>query len=593
MPSAIRGVVTGHNDSGDPPAPAEAAMSATRRKLLAFPLLAAMPGGIWTGASRAAPAPDSNAEALQALDRFVAGYCAAMNAPGLTLGLAALRAPIRASCYGYVDLAAKIPVTTAHLFEIGSITKSFVALVILQLREEGKLDLQSPIRSHLPWLAMQTDFGDITIHHLLTHSSGMPDDAPVFPSAHTRPRQAYKPGATFHYSNWGYEVLGYLIESIDGRPWAAAVAARILKRLGMDATAASINSSMRPRLAQSYVPLDDDRTYPRHGALAVAGILTVDSAAGSIASTPGDMISYMRMILSRGTLGGVRIVSEESFKLFSAAHIAAPIFGSGASYGYGIAVDKLDGHVRLRHTGGMVSFMSAIHLDLDAGFGAFASINAQLDYRPNPVAEFALQVLRASRGNRPAPAIPDFDPSVIVQFPRSFTGTYTCVDGRRLIVAAAADRIHLEHGEQRISLQQTGEDTFIADHPDFDKYPLMFERDPVGDRRVVALAYGSDWYAGSSDQQARALTPAPELARYSGKYYSENPWHGLVRVVQRQRQLWIGGTNPLTPIGDHVFRVGAQNPGPETAEFSEFVDEVPRVLWFDGGEFRRVEDAEG
>jgi hypothetical protein len=285
-------------------------------------------------------------------------------------------------------------------------------------------------------------------------------------------------------------------------------------------------------------------------------------------------------------------VSEESFKLFSTPHIAAPIFGPGASYGYGIAVDKLDGHVRLRHTGGMVSFMSAMHLDLDSGLGAFASINAQLDYRPNSVAEFALQLLRAAREGGRLPAIPEFDPSVIVQFPESYTGTYSCADGRKLTVAASSDRIHLENGEQRIPLQQTGEDTFIADHPDFNVYPLVFEREPQGSaaRRVSALAYGPDWYASSSDPQARALSPSSELARYTGTYYCENPWHGMVRVVQRQRHLWIGGTNLLTPIGERLFRVGVQNPGPEAAQFSEFIEGVPHVLWYDGGEFQRLED---
>jgi CubicO group peptidase (beta-lactamase class C family) len=106
---------------------------------------------------------------MHALDRFIAGYCEAMNAPGLTLGLAGAEGPLRAASYGYADLAAKIPVSPSHLFEIGSITKSFVALVILQLHEEGKVDLQAPIHGYLPWLAMETDFGDILIHHLLTH----------------------------------------------------------------------------------------------------------------------------------------------------------------------------------------------------------------------------------------------------------------------------------------------------------------------------------------------------------------------------------------------------------------------------------------
>ncbi len=70
------------------------------------------------------------------------------------------------------------------------------------------------------------------------------------------------------------------------------------------------------------------------------------------------------------------MVSEESFALFSTAHIPATEFGPTASYGYGIAVDHLDGNAVVRHTGGMLSFASSIIVDLDAGVGAFASVNA-------------------------------------------------------------------------------------------------------------------------------------------------------------------------------------------------------------------------
>src|ERR1700684_2821498 len=392
--------------------------SMSRRDMLALGLLAAVPLDLLAELAGAAAAANSNA--MRTLDRFIAGYCAAMNAPGLTLGLANAEGAVRVAAYGYVDLAAKLPVTTSHLFEIGSISKSFVGLTILQLHDEQKVDLQAPIASYLPWLSMETPYGEILVHHLLTHSSGMPDDAPLIPSSpERRPRQALKPGSEFHYSNWGYDVLGRLIEAVDGRPWPAAVAARILKPVGMVDTSPTITSASRARIAQSYMPLHDDRPYPRHGALVPAGNLAVEFAAGSIASTPKDMSLYMQMILNRGEIRGGGSISEESFKLFSPPHIAAPAFGPTAFYGYGIAIDKLDGHVRLRHTGGMVSFMSAMHVDLDSGLGAFASINAQLDYRPNPVAEYALQTLRASQEGRRLPAIPDFDPSLIVQFPQN------------------------------------------------------------------------------------------------------------------------------------------------------------------------------
>ena len=573
--------------------------SLTRRDMLALGLLAAAPLDLLAELARAAPAANSNA--MRTLDRFIAGYCAAMNAPGLTLGLANAEGTIRAASYGYVDLAAKLPVSTSHLFEIGSITKSFVGLTVLQLHEEQKVDLQAPIRSYLPWLSMETPFGEILIHHLLTHSSGMPDDAPLIPSApERRPRQALKPGSEFHYSNWGYDVLGRLIEAIDGRPWQAAVAARIFRPVGMTDTSPTITSASRARIAQSYVPLHDDRPYPRHGALVPAGNLAVEFAAGSIASTPKDMALYMQMILNHGEIRGGRIISEDSFKLFSTPHIAAPPFGPAAGYGYGIAVDKLDGHVRLRHTGGMVSFMSAIHMDLDAKLGAFASINAQLGYRPNPVAQLAVQLLRSEREGSKPPAMPEFDAALKVEAADSYSATYTSRAGRHIEIKNTADRLNLMADGRTIPLQQSEDGTFIADQAGFDLFPIIFERAPIApgagtDRPkappITALSYGADWYARAGYQGQAALEPSAVLAKYVGEYYSENPWFGTVRVVQRQRQLWMGGTDLLMPIGNHLFRIGAEVTNPGVAEFSELIDEKPNLLWIDGVQFRRVEES--
>jgi D-alanyl-D-alanine carboxypeptidase len=570
--------------------------SMSRREVLALAVLAAAPLEFLTEIASAAVPAGSNA--MRTLDRFISGYCAAMNAPGLTLGLANAEGPIRVASYGYADLAGKVPVSTSHLFEIGSITKSFVALVVLQLHEERKVDLQAPIRTYLPWLAMETRYGEILIHHLLTHSSGMPDDAPLFPSSpERRPQQAVKPGSEFHYSNWGYDVLGRLIETVDGRPWQAAVTARVLQPVGMIDTSPTITSAVRPRIAQSYVPLHDDRPYPRHGALVPAGNLAVEFAAGSIASTPKDMSLYMQMLLNHGEIRGGRVISEESFRLMSTPHIAAPPFGPTAGYGYGIAVDKLDGHVRLRHTGGMVSFMSAIHLDLDAKLGAFASINAQLGYRPNPVAQLALQLLRSEKEHSKAPALPEFDAAAKVESSESYRGVYTSGAGRRIEIQSASDRLELITSGRTIRLQQSEDGSFIADQPGFDLFPIVFERaeTPAGANAnsqppIIALAYGSDWYARAGVQGQNALEPSADLNKYIGEYYSENPWFGTVRVVQRQRQLWMGGTDPLIPIGNHLFRIGVAPTSPGIAEYSEFVAGKSNLLWIDGVQFRRIEE---
>jgi D-alanyl-D-alanine carboxypeptidase len=572
--------------------------SLSRRDMLALGLLATLPLELLAESARSAPAANSNA--MRTLDGFIAGYCVAMNAPGLTLGLANAAGTVRVASYGYVDLAAKLPVTPPHLFEIGSITKSFVGLAILQLHEEQKVDLQAPIRTYLPWLSMETNFGEILVHHLLTHSSGMPDDAPLIPSSpERRPRQALKPGSEFHYSNWGYDVLGRLIETVDGRPWAAAVSARILKPVGMTDTAPTITSASRPRIAQSYMPLHDDRPFPRHGALVPAGNLAVEFAAGSIASTPKDMSLYMQMLLNHGEIRGGRIISEDSFKLFSTPHIPAPPFGPEAGYGYGIAVDKLDGHVRLRHTGGMVSFMSAIHMDLDAKIGAFASINAQLGYRPNPVAQLAVQLLRAEKEHSKAPGIPAFDAAAKVESAESYSAIYTSGAGRHVEIKNAGDRLNLMVDGRTIPLQQSEDGTFIADQAGFDLFPITFERfqaapavaNDKSKAPITAMSYGPDWYARAGYKGEAALEPSAALAKYVGEYYSENPWSGTVRVVQRQRRLWMGGTDPLIPIGDHLFRIGAEATSPGVAEFSALIGDKPSFLWVDGVQFRRIEEA--
>jgi len=535
------------------------------------------------------------------LSRFIADYMRAMNAPGLTLGLAHRQGPPATACYGFADLASKKPVLPAHRFEIGSITKSFAALIILQLQDEGRLEVGQPILRHLPWLPIETDYGDISIHHLLTHSSGMPSDGPVVPSEPgDRLRQAFAPGTRFHYCNWGYVVLGRLIETLDDQPWHLALARRILAPLGMIDTAAVIASAGRAHIAQSYVPQLDDRPYPRHGALVPATNLTFTPASGSIASTPLDMTRYMQMLLNQGVGPSGRLVSDKAFKLFSSPHIEAAEFGPKISYGYGIAVDQLDGHTRLRHTGGMVSFMSAMQLDMDAGVGVFASINAQLGYRPNPVAQYALQLLQAGSGRKIPPA-PPADEAALVADAGGYAGTYQAVDGRSLEVIAESGHLVLLSDGARIPVQHLKEDQFIAEHPRFALFPVVFGRVPApaaakpdgAPAAVIELSYGPDWYAHTRYTGSRTSAAAPELAPYPGVYYAEDPWIGTARIVIRRGQLWINGTTPLSPLGADLFRLVDEPSNPETAEFRQVIDGRAQILLVGGNLLRRVSVPDG
>src|SRR5215204_6495907 len=245
------------------------------------------------------------------LDEYIARHMRETGAPGMTLALANRDGLIRVSTYGYADTKAGMRVVPETMFEIGSISKSFVGLVLLQLHDEGKLDLNKPIVEYLPWLKINSSFEAITTHHILSHSAGLPGAPLLLDALLGELWTAYAPGKRFLYSNTGYNILGFLIEALDKRPFAEAMRARILGPLGMSASSPILTDNLRKQMAIGYEPLGEGKPAPNLGPLAEAQWLEVDIAAGSIASTSGDMAKYMQMLLHRGALPKGRLVSEE------------------------------------------------------------------------------------------------------------------------------------------------------------------------------------------------------------------------------------------------------------------------------------------
>jgi CubicO group peptidase (beta-lactamase class C family) len=535
----------------------------------------------------------------QALDRFIEAYMKAMNSPGLTLGTANRSGTVRVASYGFSNPGLKLPVEPNMLFHIGSITKSFVALVCLQLHEEGKLDLHKPVLEYMPWLPIVTTYGPVSAHDLLTHSSGLPDALQLIPSdPATRYRQAWKPGERFYYCNVGFDILGNLIEAVDRRSWTAAVKARIFDPVGMRSTVAVITNDIRPRTAESWVAYYEDRPYPRYGRLAPAANLQFNNAAGSIASTPADMTLYMQMLLNHGQAPNARIVSPESFALMSKPWIKAPDFGPDASYGYGIAVETVDGHTILRHTGGMASFMSAVNMDLDAGAGAFASINAQQGYRPVPVAKYAVQLMAASAAGKPAP-VPEISDPKVMKDAADYVGTYTSADGKTIEITGASGLMAVVHG-QRIELQHTSGDHFTAVDPKLSRYLFVFGRaksEAAGKPEekpkpgpVIELVYGPGWYTNSRYSGPKTFSAPPEYAALTGMYLGVGGFEGTqTEIFVIKGQLCADGETMLERIGEYEFRPTENASSPERMEFLFIANGKARLMKFSGADFYRFE----
>lgn len=572
-------------------------MKITRRKLLtlaAQTTAVAYAGKFFTlesaGMTRNADTDAKYKAVFEALDGFVKQYMLEMNSPGMTMVLANREGILRSATYGFSDLERKLDVKPEQLFHIGSISKSFTAIALLQLREEGKLDLQKPILEYLPWLKIESEYAPITVHHLLTHTAGLPDDAPVFlsdPAA--KHKTGFAPGEHFHYCNMGYDVLGHLLSMLDNRTYGESIRKRILDPLGMTATATAINDDIRDRTAKNYVTYYGERPYPRYGKLAEAPQIIFEKGSGSIASTGSDMGLYVNMLANRGKGAKGRVLSEESFQLFTKPYIKAEPFSPTASYGYGIAVDQLDGHTILRHTGGMVSFMSAIQVDLDEGVGAFASINAQQGYRPNPPVTYALKAIRAANTGKAMPAVPPPNSPTKIEKANEYAGVFTSPDGRKIEFVADGDRLFLIHGGQRLQLEGNAGQGFLAQHPDFDRFLINFGRDKPEDGTVVEVSHGADWYFNQYYTGPRNFISPKEWNAFTGHYRNDSPWIGSFRVVLRKGKLWLDGSSPLEPVNTDTFRLADSPYNPEWIRFMNVVNGKSMYLKFSGEDYWRMD----
>jgi hypothetical protein len=458
------------------------------------------------------------------------------------------------------------------------------------MHDEGRVDLQRPVVEYLPWLKLEQRNDAVTAHHLLRHTAGL-QGAPLLPEGVAATLESfYKPGEKFVYSNIGYLILGLLIETLDRRPFADSLAARVLKPLGMKASSPVITNALRPRMAVGYAPEFEDRPFPTRGPLAEAAWIEVDTAAGGVASSPSDMVAYMRMLLNRGAGPGERrIVSESSFELLTRPVVKAPFRGDEASYTYGfwVSQDKA-GATHLRHTGGMVAFSSSFDADLTNGVAAFASVNARLGgYRPVAVTKYALELLNAERTGRELPAMPDAPPSPEeVKNASDYAGRYETTDGRVLVLAAEGQRLLLTNKGRAVALERSGgADSFIVKHPEFELFRLVFGREGGA---VTEAGYGADWYAGTRYRGPRTFEYPKEWDAYVGRYRHESAWYGSSRVVLRRGTLWLDGEQPLQPLPDGSFSLGPPADSPERLRFTDILGGRARTMNLSTVEYHRT-----
>ncbi len=526
--------------------------------------------------------------AFKRLDEFIARHMTEVGAPGMTLALADRNGLLRSSQYGFADVKAGIRVAPETLFEIGSVSKSFVAIAILQLAEEGKLDLQKPVTNYLPWLKIESQYAPFTTHHLLSHTSGLSGVPLLMRVAATSLRTGFEPGSRWVYSNIGYDLLGFILEAVEQRSFAEIMRRRVLAPLGMTSSAPIISNEIRERMALGYEPLKSDRPVPLRPKLAEAPWVEVPEAAGSIAATAADMGNYLRMLLNRGLAGKTRVLSDKAFGSFTQPVIKSAFRGEEASYAYGLWVSEANGRTLLRHTGGMVAFSSAMYADVTEGFAAFASVNASLagGYRPVAVTRYALELLSAASRGQALPDLPPPLPSPTkVANAAHYAGTFSSAGGKKLVLTSEAEQLILHHGGARIVLEQAGRDRFLVKHPDYELFALSFGREKD---TVVEAFHGADWWSAPSYSGPKNFEYPKEWDAYTGHFRSDSPWYGSTRMVIRKGQLLLDGDQAIVPVSPNVFRLAGGGDDADRIVFDMLVNGQATRMSFSGIEFFRT-----
>lgn len=328
-------------------------------------------------------------------------------AGGLAIGVTDRERTLAVATFGHADMAAGTPMRPETLFEIGSISKGFACVCVLQAQSEGLLDVHHPVTEYLPWFNVRSWYEPITPHHLMSHTAGiimgsdLTNDAMFDVWALRETEATTPPGTYFHYSNVGYKALGLMLEAVEGKPYPTILRERVLMPLGMHGTESAITHSIRHRLAAGYVPLYDDRPQRRQDGLVPATWLESAAADGSISSTAGNMTLYLRMLLNGGRGPNRPVLSPEDFEAMTSGVIASEEEEPASRYGYGIVRAEVDGHVHLCHTGSMVGYQAAMRADLDGGVGVIVLASGSGAWWT--LARHVLATVRASAGGAPLP----------------------------------------------------------------------------------------------------------------------------------------------------------------------------------------------
>ena len=328
--------------------------------------------------------------------------------PAVSIALIDDQRVVWARGFGYANPADSTPATAETVYRVGSVSKLFTDIGIMQLVERGTLDLDAPVSRYLPEFRPRNPYGKaVTLRQLMSHRSGLVREPPLGsyfdstspPLAATvaslnRTTLVYPPATRTKYSNAAIATVGYVLERTQQEPFARYLARRVLAPLGMTRSGFEATPELARGLARATMWTIDGRAFPAPTfALGMA-------PAGSMYSTVTDLGRFLSVLFAGGRgVNGVVLAPETIARMWT-PQFAAPGDQSGAGYGIGFRVGRLDGRRSVGHDGAIYGFATTLQALPDEKLGVVVvttldGANAVIDR----IAQRALREMLDVRGS--------------------------------------------------------------------------------------------------------------------------------------------------------------------------------------------------
>lgn len=494
------------------------------------------------------------AEVAKVLEALIERERQDKEVPALSIALVDDQDLVWARGFGIADPKTKKPATAQTIYRVGSVSKLFTDIALMQLVEKGELDLDAPVIKYLPDFKPATRFDKpITLRMLLSHRAGVVRESPVgnyfdptSPTLEATVRSlndtanVYEPGARIKYSNAGIATAGFVLEKIHEQPFARFLGKSLLEPMGMLHSSFEPTDETKKHLAKALMWTYPGRTFP-----APTWELGTPPA-GSMYSTAPDLGRFLTILFNRGQAGNGRILKPETLERMYEPQFAKP--GDKTGFGIGFHITELDGKRLIGHGGAIYGFateLAALPAE-KLGVVVIASKDGA-NAVTHRIGESALRLMLAVKDGKPLPQLTEtkrLDPEEA----RQLAGRYQAVDksDKAIDLLERGGRLFAlpSRSELRVEVRQLGDDLVVDDVLAFGAHIK---------RQDGKLIVGDTTY-----QRVEVPRPAPPPQRWRG-LIGEYGWdHQVMLVLEKDGKLhvlieWFF-LYPLVEESENVFQ---------------------------------------